>query len=107
MKSVLTGLIMLASISASADPCLKTLEKKFTYDRLVAVSVTEAKGMVKEALPDDGDDALDIMKGLLDDKNTLFYALNWTAPGNAGVDLIAADKNTCKVSAQLMIWSEE
>lgn len=109
MKALLALLISTCSFSAFAGPdtCLKTLENKYKYDLVTAVSVAAAREMVSEALPDDGDDALNLMKFYLNDKETAFYGLNWTAPGNAGVSLIAADKNSCQVLAELLIWSEE
>lgn len=109
MKALLALLISAYSFSAfaGADACLKTLENKYKYDLVTAVSVEAAQEMVSEALPDDGEDAIDLMKTYLGDANTGFYALSWTAPGNAGVSLIAADKNSCQVLAELMIWSEE
>lgn len=119
MKTILVLFSMLLGVSAYAqtDACLNVLEKKYQsdakassdwgYEGISTLSLKQAKSMVKEALPDDGEKARATMQGLLGDKNMLFYTLQWNAPSNTGITIIAADKRSCTVVADLLFWSQE
>lgn len=116
--AVLVSLLMgTSAMAATADACLSVLETKYQqdakqssdwgYEGLLSLSKKDAKIMIKEALPDDGEIKRAQMAALLNDKNILFYTLQWNAPSNTGITILAADARTCTVVEDLLYWSEE
>lgn len=109
--------MLLGTSAIAADKCLDILEKKYQsdakqtsdwgYEGISSLNKKTAKTMIKEALPDDGEKKRTQIQALLNDKNILFYTLQWNAPSNSGTTIIAADIRTCSVVADLLYWSEE
>ena len=83
-----------------------TSEDKWEFISLKGLKVSEAKKLIDNALPGD-EDSRATMLSLLSNKNTLFYILNWDAPGNTGSDVVAVEKSSCKVVKEILYRSEE
>lgn len=120
MKTIgilLSLLLGTSAMASTSDACLNVLEKKYQqdakqssdwgYDGISSLSKKDAKAMIKDALPDDGEKKRAQIAALLSDKNILFYTLQWNAPSNTGTTILAADVRTCTVVADLLYWSEE
>ena len=83
-----------------------TSEDKWGFISLLGLKSSNAKKLIDNAIVGD-EESKNQMLELLKDSNTLFYLLNWDAPGNAGSTIAAVDKNTCKLVKELLYRSEE
>ena len=83
-----------------------TSQDQWGFISLKGLNSSDAKNLVKKALPGD-EETRDQMLALIENTDTLFYVLNWDAPGNAGSDIVAVEKSSCKVVKELLYRSEE
>jgi hypothetical protein len=121
MKLVILAISLLIGTSAFAaknsDACLEVLTKKYQteakqssdwgYEGISSLTNAQAKDMIKTSLTEDGPKKRAKMQALLNDKDISFYAFQWNAPSNTGITILAVDKASCNVIADLLHWSEE